>query len=118
MISCDNKIQSPVRTIAREHKREQDQNIKRRVAIIGGGLGGVTVAYCLEGVYQVDIFEAEHKVGGHCDSQVIEYHGKTLNIDLGAQFFHPETHPLYVTLLEEVGIYDPENPEDDETLEA
>ena len=34
------------------------------------------------------------------------------------QFFHPDTHPIYVTLLEELGLYDPEHPDGDATLEA
>jgi hypothetical protein len=69
---------------------------KRRVAVIGGGVGGVTTAYFLEGVCDVEIFEARSKVGGHCDSQIVEYQGQQITVDLGAQFFHPATHPLYV----------------------
>ena len=39
-------------------------------------------------------------------------------MDLGAQFFHPDTHPIYVTLLEELGLYDPEQPDLDATVRA
>ena len=41
-----------------------------------------------------------------------------MTVDLGAQFFHPDTHPIYVTLLEELGLYDPEHPDADATVEA
>lgn len=91
---------------------------KPRVAVIGGGVGGVTTSYLLEGVCEVEIFEARSKVGGHCDSQTINYEGQQITVDLGAQFFHSATHPLYVTLLEELGIYDPENRATDQTLDA
>ena len=70
------------------------------------------------GSCDVDIFEARAKVGGHCDSQVVEYQGQRITVDLGAQFFHPATHPIYVTLLEEVGLYDPDHPDSDQTIEA
>src|SRR5262249_47451157 len=55
---------------------------------------------------------------GHCDSHVIDYKGHRITVDLGAQFFHPDTHPIYVTLLEQLGLYDPAHPDNDDTLEA
>ena len=91
---------------------------RERVAIIGGGAGGVAAAYFLAGSFDVDLFEARSRIGGHCDSRVIKHQGRRLTVDLGAQFFHPDTHPIYVTLLEELGLYDPEHPDGDATLEA
>jgi uncharacterized protein len=91
---------------------------RQRVAIIGAGAGGVAAAYFLAGSFDVDLFEARSRIGGHCDSRVIEHRGRRLTVDLGAQFFHPDTHPIYVTLLEELGLYDPEHPDDDATLES
>ena len=91
---------------------------RERVAIIGGGAGGVAAAYFLAGSFDVDLFEARSRIGGHCDSRVIKHRGRRVTVDLGAQFFHPDTHPIYVTLLEELGLYDPEHPDADATLEA
>jgi uncharacterized protein len=91
---------------------------RHRVAIIGAGTGGVAAAYFLADTLDVDLFEARSKIGGHCDSHVLDYKGHRLTVDLGAQFFHPDTHPIYVTLLEELGLYDPAHPGADDTLEA
>ena len=91
---------------------------RRRVAIIGAGAGGVAAAYFLAGTLDVDLFEARAKIGGHCDSHVIDYRGKRITVDLGAQFFHPDTHPIYVTLLQHLGLYDPAKPDSDDTLAA
>ena len=91
---------------------------RERVAIIGGGAGGVAAAYFLAGSFDVDLFEARSRIGGHCDSRVIKHRGRRITVDLGAQFFHPDTHPIYVTLLEELGLYDPEQPDVDATLQA
>ena len=88
------------------------------MAIIGAGTGGVAAAYFLAGRFDVDLFEARSRIGGHCDSRVIKHRGRRITVDLGAQFFHPDTHPIYVTLLEELGLYDPEHPDDDATLQA
>ena len=66
----------------------------------------------------MELFEARGRIGGHCDSRTVEHRGHRVTVDLGAQFFHPDTHPIYVTLLEEVGLYDPEHPEADATRES
>ena len=91
---------------------------RERVAIIGAGAGGVAAAYFLADSFDVDLFEARSRIGGHCDSRVIKHQGRRLTVDLGAQFFHPDTHPIYVTLLEELGLYDPEHADIDATLEG
>ena len=91
---------------------------RERVAVIGAGAGGVAAAYFLAGTFDVDLFEARSRIGGHCDSRVIKHRGRRITVDLGAQFFHPDTHPIYVTLLEELGLYDPDHPDADATLEA
>ena len=91
---------------------------RQRVAIIGAGAGGVAAAYFLAGTHQVELFEARSKIGGHCDSHMIEYRGRRVTVDVGAQFFHPDTHPIYVTLLQELGLYDPAHPATDATLQA
>jgi predicted NAD/FAD-binding protein len=81
-----------------------------RVAVIGAGAGGVAAAYFLAGACDVEVFEARARIGGHCDSRRIDYRGHAITVDLGAQFFHPDTHPLYVTLLEELGLFDRGDP--------
>jgi uncharacterized protein len=91
---------------------------RQRVAIIGAGAGGVAAAYFLADSHHVDLFEARSKIGGHCDTRVIDYRGHHLTVDLGAQFFHPDTHPVYVTLLEQLGLYDPARPDAGDTLAA
>ena len=55
---------------------------RQRVAIIGAGAGGVAAAYFLADSHDVDLFEARSKIGGHCDTHVIDYRGHRLAIDL------------------------------------
>jgi predicted NAD/FAD-binding protein len=103
---------------ARHTGRARPYSSRHRVAIIGAGTGGVAGAYFLGGTHDVDLFEARSKIGGHCDSHVINYRGQRLTVDVGAQFFHPDTHPIYVTLLEQLHLYDPAHPGSDDTLET
>ena len=103
---------------ARRAGRAKRSSGRHRVAIIGAGAGGIAGAYLLGGTHDVDLFEARSKIGGHCDSHVISYRGQRLTVDVGAQFFHPDTHPIYVTLLEQLGLYTPAHPDSGNTLEA
>src|SRR4029079_11274004 len=91
---------------------------RERVAIIGAGAGGVAAAYFLAGSFGVDLFEARSRIGGHCDSHVITHRGRRITVDLGAPFLHPDTPPISVTLLEELGLYGPEPPDADAALRA
>jgi uncharacterized protein len=117
LIGCD-RVAGDGSEITEENPAKKAGTGRRRIAIVGGGAGGIAAAYFLNKDYDVDLFEARPKIGGHCDTQVVDYKGAKINVDLGAQFFHPDTHPIYVTLLEELGLYSPENKDTDETLEA
>lgn len=89
-----------------------------RVAIIGAGAGGIAAAYFLGGDYDVDVYESRTRIGGHCDSRGVDVGGERVVVDLAAQFFHPDTHPIYTTLLEELGLFDRANPNGLQTRES
>jgi uncharacterized protein len=73
---------------------------KKRLAIVGGGMGGIATAWFCDAEWDVSLFEARDRLGGNCDSATIEDREGDVVADLGAQFFHPETHPTYFALLE------------------
>lgn len=75
-----------------------------RLAIIGSGMGGLATSYFCAPDWSIDLFEAAPKVGGHADTIQLEEDGQALSVDIGAQFFHPETHPLYLALLSHLNL--------------
>jgi uncharacterized protein len=77
---------------------------RERVAIVGAGAGGITAAYFLADAFDVEVFEARSRIGGHADSRTVRYQGQDVVVDLGAQFFHPRTHPNYVALLQVISL--------------
>jgi protoporphyrinogen oxidase len=62
-----------------------------RVAIVGAGAAGVFTAYSLREMYgngyDIQLFEANDRVGGNTYTRDVEYGGKSYSIDCGAQFF-------------------------------
>ena len=105
-------------TQAAWQENQQQSGAGQKLAVIGSGMGGIAAAWLCESGWDVELFESRSKVGGHCDSVSVEYEGVSMELDLGAQFFHPDTHPLYVSLLEEIGLYSESDPHYDRTLEA
>jgi monoamine oxidase len=72
-------------------------------AIVGGGLGGLALAAHLHRCGKdFAVFEARQRYGGRILSYDCKLSG--LAVDLGASWFWPETQPLMVALLSELGL--------------
>lgn len=85
-------------------KAEDSKPLRGKMAVIGAGMGGISSTYFCDNEWQIDLFESKEKIGGHADTVAIEEEGQHIAIDLGAAFFHPDTHPLYWSLLHETGV--------------
>jgi predicted NAD/FAD-binding protein len=79
----------------------------RRVGIVGGGMAGVSLAWLLDGAYDVVLLEARPEIGGNVRSVEVDVDGHVFAVDAGAQFFHPGPYPAYTALLEHLGLYPP-----------
>lgn len=98
--------------------REARGRGRPRVGIVGGGIGGVAAAWLLDGDYDVVLFEAEPQLGGHAHTIAVDYRGRQVAVDVGAQNFSPATHPTYVKLLQLLGFFEPTDPAHSPTLIA
>ena len=85
----------------------------KRLAIVGGGMGGIATAYFSGAEWNIDLFESEARIGGHADTRSFDVDGTQYSMDVGAEFFHPDTHPLYWTLLTHIGAHTPKNKKND-----
>lgn len=89
-----------------------------RIGIVGGGLSGVASAWLLDGVAEAVVFEARPELGGHAQTIPLVADGQLVEVDVGAQFFGPGTHPTYEKLLELIGLLNPERPGLDATIDV
>ena len=79
-------------------------SIKKRIAIIGAGISGLSTAYHLHDEYQVTLFEKEDYVGGHTDTHELVIDNKTVNIDSGFIIFCREFYPNFCAMLDKIGV--------------
>jgi predicted NAD/FAD-binding protein len=79
-------------------------NPKRRVAVIGSGISGLTVARGLGATHAVTLFEAGSYFGGHTHTVDVTLDGVTHGVDTGFLVFNERTYPNLIRLFAELGI--------------
>ncbi len=57
--------------------------MKEKIAIIGGGVAGLTAAYLLDRKYDIVLFEKENRLGGNAYTYTTD-DGKTVDIAVAA----------------------------------
>ncbi len=72
----------------------------RHVAVIGGGVAGLTAAYVLQRSCDVTLFEADDRAGGHAHTHEVG----GLRVDSGFIVHNPRTYPLLSRLFAELGV--------------
>jgi uncharacterized protein len=75
------------------------------VAVIGGGISGLTAAYLLQRTHHVTLFEADDRVGGHAHTHDVAMRdGTTVPVDSGFIVLNDRTYPLLRRLFDELGV--------------
>lgn len=75
-----------------------------KIAIIGSGIAGNTLAYHLHQKHDITVFEAESHIGGHTHTHQIVHEGKDYTVDTGFIVFNDRTYPNFIELLDELKV--------------
>lgn len=79
--------------------------LRNRVAVIGAGVAGLTAAYLLQRRYDVVLFEAEPRLGGHAHTHdVPTLDGGMVAVDTGFIVHNDRTYPNLLRLFGELGV--------------
>ena len=71
-----------------------------KIAIIGSGITGLTVALSLQEKFDLTLFEKEPRVGGHSNTIDIELGEGKVSVDTGFIVFNNKNYPLFSKLLD------------------
>lgn len=78
----------------------------KRIAIVGGGVAGLTAAWALHRESEVTLYESDARLGGHAHSHVIRRPaGGDDVVDTGFIVMNTVTYPTFTRLLDELGVH-------------
>jgi len=76
-----------------------------QVAVVGAGVAGLTAAYLLQRRYDVTLYEAQDRLGGHAHTHDIATgDGRLLALDSGFLVHNTRTYPNLIRLFAELGV--------------
>lgn len=83
---------------------QESSAVKKKIAIIGSGISGLTCAYLLSRRHEVVVFEANDYIGGHTATIDVTIDGETQAIDSGFIVYNDWTYPNFIKLLDILGV--------------
>ena len=69
-----------------------------RIAVIGSGIAGFSAAWLLSSRYQVTVYEANNRLGGHSNTVSVDYDGEQIPVDTGFIVYNEATYPNLISL--------------------
>ncbi|MBY6135381.1 FAD-dependent oxidoreductase [Nocardioides marinus] len=82
---------------------DQTQGPRRKIAIVGVGISGLSAAYYLAGKHDVTLFEAAPRLGGHARTVMAGKNGDQ-PVDTGFIVFNYATYPYLTRLFRELDV--------------
>lgn len=78
---------------------------RRRTAVVGSGIAGLTAAHVLQRAHDVSLYEADDRLGGHAHTHDIPAaDGRVHRVDSGFIVHNERTYPLLLRLFGELGV--------------
>ena len=75
-----------------------------KIAIIGSGISGLTLAHHLHQQHDITVFEANSHIGGHTHTHTIDLFGQNYQVDTGFIVFNDRTYPNFIQMLDELKV--------------
>ena len=75
-----------------------------KIAIVGAGISGLTVAHLLHRDHEIVMFEAGAYAGGHTNTVRVDTPNETHHVDTGFIVFNDRNYPNFERLLQRIGV--------------
>ncbi|WP_203140882.1 NAD(P)/FAD-dependent oxidoreductase [Marinobacter mangrovi] len=77
---------------------------RQKIAVVGGGVAGLTSAWLLADHHDVTLLEAADYAGGHTNTRPVELGGRSWPVNTGFIVFNDWTYPNFIKLMERLGV--------------
>lgn len=78
--------------------------MRKKIAVIGSGISGLTVAHLLAPKHDVTLFEKNARLGGHTHTVDVEVSSGNYAVDTGFIVFNDRNYPNFQKLIHKLGI--------------
>lgn len=75
-----------------------------RIAVIGGGVAGLTVAWLLHRRHDVWLYEQHDRIGGHARTILMRRGDRCVPVDTAFVMFNRDTYPTFSRVLDYLGV--------------
>ncbi len=75
-----------------------------RIAVIGSGIAGISAAWLLSPAHDVDVYEADARLGGHTCTVDLDIGSGAFPVDTGFQVFNRRTYPNLTRFFSHLGV--------------
>lgn len=72
---------------------------RRKIAVIGSGISGLSAAWHLSKNHDVTLYETADRLGGHANTRSVEVDGAGVDVDTGFIVYNPRNYPNFTALL-------------------
>lgn len=77
---------------------------RRRIAVIGTGISGLSAAWLLSKRHTVDVYEADARIGGHSNTVDVDIDGRRIPVDTGFIVYNEPCYPNLTALFDQLGV--------------
>ncbi|MDE8344787.1 MAG: FAD-dependent oxidoreductase [Acidocella sp.] len=77
---------------------------RQRLAVVGAGITGLSAAWLLREAYDVTLYEAEPRAGGHADTQMPVVDGNVVPVDTGFIVYNNVNYPNLIGFFAALGV--------------
>jgi predicted NAD/FAD-binding protein len=75
-----------------------------KIAVIGTGISGLTIAYLLSPEHEVTVYESNDYIGGHTRTIDVPVNGQTYAVDTGFIVFNEKTYTHFIRLMKQLDV--------------
>ena len=79
-------------------------NERKKVAVVGSGISGISAAWFLSQQHEVTLFEKNEKIGGHTNTITLDIEGKKQPVDTGFIVFNTPNYPNLTAMLKNLNV--------------